>query len=236
MSTVREILVIGGNSGIGRSAVEQLLARGNRITALCRNPGDLHGLGIEVHPFEAEDTGALETALPERLDGVLYCPGSITLKPFHRTSEEDFLKDYRINVLGAVRVLQAALPALKKSDQAAVVLFSSVAAGTGMGFHSSIATAKAGVEGLARSLAAEWAPRVRVNAVAPSLTDTPLAGNLIDTPEKRVAAGKRHPLGALGDPEKIAQLVVFLLSPAADFVTGQVIAVDGGISGVRTFG
>ncbi len=235
MEHTREILLVGGNSGIGRAVVEKLLARGDRVTALCRSPDDLIGLGVDVHSFDANGEDAVSVPLPEQLDGVVYCPGSITLKPFHRTTGDDFLGDYRINVLGAVRVLQAALPALKRADGASVVLFGSVAAAIGMGFHASIATAKAGVEGLARSLAAEWAPRIRVNAIAPSLTDTPLAGDLLATAERREAAAKRHPLGRLGDADGIADLAVYLLSPAAGFVTGQVLRVDGGISGVRTF-
>ena len=235
MQQGREILIVGGNSGIGRAVVERLLARGDRITALSRSPGELADLGVNVHPFDAAESGPLSVALPERLEGVVYCPGSITLKPFHRTSEEDFLTDFRVNVLGAVRVLQAALPALKKGDRSGVVLFSSVAADVGMGFHASIATAKAGVEGLARSLAAEWAPRIRVNAIAPSLTDTPMAGDLLGSPEKREAAARRHPLSRVGDAEGIADLTAYLLSAAAGFVTGQVMRVDGGMSAVRTF-
>ncbi len=235
MEDVREILVVGGRSGIGRAVVGKLLDRGDRLTALCRDPGDLPDLGVTVHPFDAAAAGEVVAPLPERLDGVVYCPGSITLKPFHRSSEEDFLADFRINVLGAVRVLQAALPSLKKAEHPGVVLFGSVAAGVGMGFHASIATAKAGVEGLARSLAAEWAPRIRVNAIAPSLTDTAMAGELLGSPQKREAAARRHPLGRVGDAEGIAELVLYLLSPGAGFVTGQVIRVDGGISGVRTF-
>lgn len=232
---MREILMVGGNSGIGRAVIERLLARGDRVTALCRSPGDLADRGVEVHSFDAAGEGPLSVPLPERLEGVVYCPGSITLKPFHRTTEEDFLEDFRVNVLGAVRVLQAALPALKKGDRSGVVLFGSVAADVGMGFHASIATAKAGVEGLARSLAAEWAPRIRVNAISPSLTDTAMAADLLGSPEKRAAAARRHPLGRVGDAEGIADLAAYLLSPAAGFVTGQVMRVDGGISGVRTF-
>ncbi|NBV39267.1 MAG: SDR family oxidoreductase [Verrucomicrobia bacterium] len=169
------------------------------------------------------------------MDGTVYCPGTIQLKPFHRLTPEDFLKDFQINCLGAVAALQSALPALKASGKASVVLFSTVAVVQGMLMHASIATAKGAVEGLTRSLAAEWAPVIRVNAIAPSLTDTPLAGNLLNADSKKEAAGKRHPLQQIGKPEDLASLVAYLLSDASSFMTGQVLSVDGGLSSVRLF-
>jgi len=233
----RHILVVGGNSGIGRAAVGHLLAQGHQVSAFARTPGDLPELGISVTPFDAESATdeALSSAIPDTLDGVLYCPGSITLKPFHRTTDEDFLRDFQINVLGAARILRAALPSLKNGQDPAVVLFSTVAASTGLGFHASISAAKSGVEGLCRSLAAEWAPKIRVNAIAPSLTDTPLAANLLNSPEKRELAAGRHPLSQVGDPNDLAALACTLLSPETRFVTGQVIHADGGLGSVRTF-
>ena len=236
MPTAKHILVVGGNSGIGRHLVDQFLVDGHQISALCRDGSDLEALGVTVVPFEATNAGPITEGIPERLDGLVYCPGSITLKPFHRTTEADFLTDYQINVVGAVRVLQAALPALRGGIDPAVVLFSSVAAGTGLGFHSSIASAKAAVEGLVRSLAAEWAPTIRVNGIAPSLTNTPLAGALLGSDAKLEAAGQRHPLQRIGDPADLAALAKMLLSPESKFVSGQILTVDGGMSALRTFG
>jgi NAD(P)-dependent dehydrogenase (short-subunit alcohol dehydrogenase family) len=157
------------------------------------------------------------------------------LKPFHRLTAEDFLNDFRVNCLGAVAALRSALPALKTAESASVVMFSTIAVAQGLSFHASIAAAKGAVEGLTLSLAAEFAPKIRVNAIAPSLTDTPLAGNLLNSDVKKEASAKRHPLQQVGDPEDVAQLVAFLLSDASRFFTGQILRPDGGLSSVRTF-
>lgn len=227
------ILLIGGNSGIGFSSARLLLAQGDSIIAAARTPNSLSQLGIPVQPFDAINPGPLE--LPPLIDGLVYFPGSITLKPFHRLTAEDFLHDYRVNCLGAAAAIQAALPSLKAAPSASIVLFSTVAVAQGMPFHASISAAKGAVEGLALSLAAELAPKIRVNVIAPSLTDTPLAGTLLNTDAKREAAAKRHPLQQVGDPEDTAKLVAFLLSDAASFMTGQILRPDGGLSSIRTF-
>jgi NAD(P)-dependent dehydrogenase (short-subunit alcohol dehydrogenase family) len=229
----KTILLIGGNSGIGLATARLLQAKGNSLIAAARSPGPLAALGIPAQPFDALDPGPLE--LPPVLDGFVYFPGSISLKPFHRLTPEDFLNDFRVNCLGAVAALQAALPALKAADSASVVMFSTVAVAQGLSFHASIAAAKGAVEGLTRSLAAELAPKIRVNAIAPSLTDTPLATNLLNSDVKKEAASKRHPLQQVGDPDDVAQLVAFLLSDASRFFTGQILRPDGGLSSVRTF-
>jgi len=226
-------LLIGGNSGIGLATARLLKSTGASLIAAARTPRPLAELGIPVQEFNALTPTSLE--LPAVLDGLVYFPGSITLKPFHRLTSEDFLNDYRINCLGAAAAVQAALPALKAAESASVVLFSSVAVVQGMPFHASIAAAKGAVEGLTRALAAELSPKVRVNAIAPSLTDTPLAGNLLNNDAKREASAKRHPLQQVGDPEDVAQLVAFLLSPASRFMTGQILRPDGGLSSIRTF-
>ena len=229
----KTVWVVGGNSGIGLATVRHLLARGVNLVASARNGAALEELGVRVQPFDAENPDSPD--LPDVLDGVVYCPGTITLKPFHRLTEDDFLHDYRVNVVGAASCLRAALPALKASRSASVVLFSTVAAAQGMPFHASIAAAKSAVEGLAKSLAAEWAPQVRVNVIAPSLTDTPLASTLLNSEPKREAAAKRHPLQRVGEADEVAELVGFLLSDASTFITGQVLRPDGGLSSVRTF-
>lgn len=229
----RTILLIGGNSGIGLATARVLLEQGDSLVAAARTPGPLEELGIPVQPFDAREPGPL--VLPPVLDGFIYFPGSITLKPFHRLTAEDFLNDYRINCLGAVASLQAALPSLKAAPSASVVMFSTVAVAQGMPFHASIAAAKGAVEGLVVSLSAELAPKIRVNAIAPSLTDTPLAGSLLNTDAKKEASAKRHPLQQVGDPDDVAKLAAFLLSDASRFFTGQILRPDGGLSSVRTF-
>ncbi|NIP94206.1 MAG: SDR family oxidoreductase, partial [Akkermansiaceae bacterium] len=173
--TQRNILIAGGTSGIGRETVKQLVADGDRLTCACRDLEQLPALpGIEGIAFDATDPEA-QPILPDRLDGFVYFPGTIRLKPFHRLSDHDFLADMSVNLMGAVRLIRQALPALKQSGNSSVVFFSTVAVQTGLPFHASIAAAKGAVEGLTRSLAAELAPRIRVNCIAPSLTDTPLA-------------------------------------------------------------
>jgi NAD(P)-dependent dehydrogenase (short-subunit alcohol dehydrogenase family) len=229
----KHIAIIGGTSGIGRATVAQLQADGHFVHAACRSPEKLADLGLVAQPFDAAAPGPL--TWPERLDGLVYFPGSISLKPFHRLTPEDFQRDLQVNLFGAIAALQSALPALKASGNAAVVLFSTVAVAQGMPMHASIAAAKGAVEALAKSLAAEWAPAIRVNVIAPSLTDTPLAGALLNSDLKKEAAAKRHPLQQVGRSEDMAALVAHLLSGHARFMTGQVLHVDGGLSAVRTF-
>jgi NAD(P)-dependent dehydrogenase (short-subunit alcohol dehydrogenase family) len=181
------------------------------------------------------DSINLET-LPDVLHGLVYCPGTIVLKPFQRLTTDDFLHDLNINFLGAVKVIQNCLSRMKKNPSGgSIVLFSTVAVKTGMAFHASVASAKAAVEGLTRSLAAEFAPRIRVNAIAPSLTETPLAQNLLSSEEKRKASAERHPLKQIGSPQDIAKLAAHLLSDASVWITGQVLHVDGGMSSLRVF-
>jgi len=167
------------------------------------------------------------------LDGFVYCPGSINLKPFKSLKEQDYVDDFKINALGVVKVTNHYLNNLKKAEKSSIVLFSTVAVQTGMPYHASIAMAKGAVEGLTRSLAAEFAPKIRVNAIAPSLTDTPLANKLLSNDEKRAASSKRHPLNSIGDPVEIAKAASFLLSNDSNWITGQVMHIDGGISSLR---
>jgi NAD(P)-dependent dehydrogenase (short-subunit alcohol dehydrogenase family) len=229
----KHIAIIGGTSGIGRATVAQLQADGHAVHAACRSPEKLADLDLVAQPFDAAAPGPL--TWPERLDGFVYFPGTIVLKPFHRLTAEDFQREMQVNLFGAIAALQSALPALKASGNASVVLFSTVAVAQGMPMHAGIAAAKGAVEGLAKSLAAEWAPAIRVNVIAPSLTDTPLAGALLNSDLKKEAAAKRHPLQQVGRSEDIAALVAHLLSGHSRFMTGQVLHVDGGLSSVRTF-
>jgi NAD(P)-dependent dehydrogenase (short-subunit alcohol dehydrogenase family) len=173
----------------------------------------------------------------EPLDGLVYAVGTITIRSLARLSEDDFLSDFRVNALGAALAVQAALPALKKSTGvAAVVLFSSVAASQGFANHASIGMAKGAVSALTLALAAELAPKVRVNAIAPSLTRTPLGENLLGSEQMAASIAALHALQRLGEAQDIAALAAFLLSPQADWISGQIIGVDGGRSTLRTKG
>jgi NAD(P)-dependent dehydrogenase (short-subunit alcohol dehydrogenase family) len=231
----KNILVIGGSSGIGLALVKQLHSAGAKVFNASRHASTDWPTGVTHIELDVlGDVGVLGAQLPEQLNGLVYCVGSINLKPFHRLTKNDFLNDYMLNVVGAAEVVQQALKSLKSAPEAGVVLFSTVAAKTGLGFHASIAAAKSGVEGLALSLAAELAPsHIRVNVIAPSLTDTPLATALLNTPEKRDASAKRHPLGKFGTADDIASAAKFLLSDESNWMTGQVIGIDGGLGKLR---
>jgi len=232
----KNILVVGGSAGIGLALVKSMVEKGANVYNVSRTQSEEWPAGVNHQELDVlQNLETLGNFLPDELHGLVYSVGSITLKPFGRVSEDDFLIDYRLNVIGAAKVIQQAFKNLKASGSASIVLISSVAATTGMGFHSSIASAKAGIEGLTKSLAAEFsAIKVRVNAVAPSLTDTRLAANLLNTDEKKTASAKRHPLGKYGQPEDIAAAITFLLAEESNWITGQVISIDGGMGQLRT--
>ncbi len=230
----KSYLVVGGTSGIGRQVVETLGERDARVHVFSRGRhAASERPGVVQHICDVTAEAPDFPGIDEPLDGLAYLPGSITLKPFHLLREKHFHDDLAVNLFGAVKVLQRYLKNLKDADEASVVLMSTVAVQTGLPYHASIASAKGAVEGLTRALAAELAPSVRVNAVAPSLTDTPLASNLLNQPAKRESAAERHPLKRVGAPQEIAAMVSFLLSEQARWMTGQVLHVDGGLSGVR---
>lgn len=230
---MRTIAVIGDSRGIGAALRQQLLADGCRVIGVSRSgSGDNSSNYTEVVADAVVEAVDL-SAYTDQLDGIVYCPGSITLKPFTSLKEEQVLEDLQINYIGAFKNIQKNVRMLKKGDRPAIVLFSTVAVSTGMPFHASISGAKAAVEGLTRSLAAELAPTVRVNAIAPSLTDTSLAEGLLNNEKKQEAAAQRHPMKRVGSAEELAAMAAFLVSDRTAWITGQIIGVDGGMSGVR---
>lgn len=232
----KNILVVGGSSGIGLSLVKMLASQGAQLYNASRTRSEDWPEGvIHISLDVLSDINVLSENLPENLHGLVYAVGSINLKPFSRYTEDDFINDYKLNVFGAARCIQLAYKSLRNAAGASVVLISSVAARTGMPYHASIAAAKGGVESLALSLAAEFsAQNIRVNVIAPSLTDTPLAGNLLSTSDKREASAKRHPLGRIGKPEDISSSIAFLLSENSAWISGQVLGVDGGMGNLKT--
>ena len=228
------ILVIGGSSGIGYELANKLADEGHNVVATF-NEKEISSdkTNLAFHKLNVLDNDINFDFLPEQIDGLVYCPGSVNLKPFHRIKPEQFTSDYELQVVGAVKVIQAALPGIRKSEHPSIVLFSTVAVQSGFNFHTQVASSKGAVEGLMRSLAAEFAPRIRVNCVAPSLTDTPLSERLINTDEKRALNGQRHPLKRIGEPADIAEAAEFLLSEKSSWITGQVLHVDGGMSKLK---
>ena len=220
---MKHFLLVGASSAIAQTTKSTLLDRGYQVTQLSR-----------VESFSDYELTDYLSALPSidtRFDGIVYFPGSINLKPFRSLKLEDFQSDFNIHVLGVVNVLKTYQSNLNEGSS--VVLISSVAATTGMPFHASVASVKAAVEGFARSLAAEWAPKIRVNVVAPSLTLTPMAEKLTNTPEKIEAGAQRHPLKRLGNTTDLANAITFLLGKESAWITGQVLAVDGGMGNLK---
>lgn len=230
----KNILIIGAGSGIG----EALLKRLND-----KNAGNLYASSrsIEkiisasnVNAFELDVTaeGVVFPEINGPIHALVYCPGSILLKPFRQLKLQELQKDMEVNVFGFIRMLQHYEQALKEGN-ASVVAFSTVAVGTGMPFHTSVAAAKGALEGVVKSLAAEWAPEVRLNVIAPSLTDTPLAARLLRNEQQRQASEQRHPLKKIGTADELAAMAEFLISEDAAWITGQVFHVDGGMSALR---
>jgi len=226
---MKNILLIGGSYGIGLALAKELQEKNNVFIA-SRTNEELVNLKITHIPFDVS-TDSLDTSkLPEVIDGLVYLPGSINLRPFKGLKIEAFESDLQINFIGMVKVIQALLPNLKASNQSSIVLFSSVAASMGMPFHTSVAASKGAIEGFAKALAAEYAPKIRVNVIAPSLTDTPLADKFLNNDVKKEKSSERHPLKRFGQPEDIAQMASFLLSKKSSWMSGQILHVDGGMS------
>jgi NAD(P)-dependent dehydrogenase (short-subunit alcohol dehydrogenase family) len=222
---MKNIVIIGGSKGIGSAIVSQMVET-NLVYNISRS------IPTISHPnLKYFELNVLEDQLPdiENIDVLIYCPGSINLKPIMSLSIDDFRNDFEINVIGAVKAIQKYLPTLKKGNNPSIVLFSSVAAKLGMPFHASIATAKSGIEGLVKSLGAELAPVIRVNAIAPTITDTTLASNILRNERMKENMIERHPMKSYLQPEEVANMVNFLISENAKSISGQVFEMDYGL-------
>lgn len=226
---MKNILLIGGSHGIGLELARQLHEDHNVYIA-SRTADKLDALDVKHITYDVSKDDLDSSALPEKLDGFVYCPGSIDLKPFKMLSAQTFQQDMELNFVGLIKSLKAVLDLLKKSDSASLVFFSTVAVKVGMPFHTSVAAAKGAIEGFAKALAAEYAPVFRVNVISPSLTDTPLAQKLLSSEDKRDKMDKRHPLKRIGTSRDIANVARFLLSDESTWITGQILGVDGGMS------
>jgi NAD(P)-dependent dehydrogenase (short-subunit alcohol dehydrogenase family) len=225
---MKNIVLIGGSYGIGL-AISELMQTEYQLYILARTAPQT-AIQATFIPFDASTDEFPLSQLPDTIDGFVYCPGSINLRPFRGLKMENFEQDMQINFFQMARCLQAAMPKLTSSTSASVVLFSSVAASMGMPFHSSIAAAKGAVEGFAKAIAAEYAPQLRVNVIAPSLTHTPLADKFLNSELKQEKASERHPLKRYGQANDMAQMAVFLLSEKSSWMSGQVMHLDGGMS------
>ena len=224
---MKNILLIGGSHGIGHSIVKELQETHNIFVA-SRTDESLNHENISHLKFDTTSDELDVSKLPEKIDGFVYCPGSINLKPFKMMSLDTIREDMELNFFSMVKVVKEIIP--RMDEGSSMVFFSTIAVGTGMPFHTSVAAAKGAIEGFAKSLAAEYAPKIRVNVVAPSLVDTPLAKRLLSNDKKRELMNERHPLKRVGIPEDIANTAVFLLSEKSTWITGQIIGVDGGLS------
>jgi NAD(P)-dependent dehydrogenase (short-subunit alcohol dehydrogenase family) len=232
---MKNILLIGGSYGIGL-AITKELEQGNTVFVASRTNDELQNLSVTHIPFDVSTDTLDTTLLPEKIDGLIYCPGSINLRPFRGLKPETFLADLQINFIDMVKVVQTILPNLTASEQSSIVLFSTVAVKMGMPFHTSVAAAKGAIEGFAKALAAEYTPKIRVNVIAPSLTNTPLADKFLNNESKQEKSAERHPLKRFGQPDDIAQMAAFLISEKSSWITGQVFAVDGGMSSLLVNG
>lgn len=230
---MKNYLIIGGSSGIGLQLAQQLATNGNNVFATYNNTPQENTANIQFFKLDVSEEAFNLDFLPDEIHGLAYCPGSINLKPFARVKPEIFVEDYQLQVVGAIKVIQTVLPRLKASAGASVVLFSTVAVQSGFNFHSIVSASKGALEGLTKALAAEFAPIIRFNCVAPSITDTPLAKTLLSTEEKKQASAQRHPMKKVGEASDIANIAEFLLSEKSSWITGQILHVDGGMSTLK---
>ena len=223
----KNILLIGGSHGIGLT-MAKTLSNDHQVIIASRTNEGLNEIGVQHIPFDALTDDLDTSLLPEEIHGFAYCPGSINLKPFKMMSLDTFQEDMQLNFFSMVKVVKQIIP--RMAEGSSMVFFSTVAVGMGMPFHTSVAAAKGAIEGFAKSLAAEYAPKLRVNVVAPSLVDTPLASRLLNNDRKREMMATRHPLKRVGEASDIANIAVFLLSENSTWMSGQIVGVDGGMS------
>ena len=225
--------VVGGSSGIGAQIVDDLEKDGHLIFATYNKNPQASRSNVKYHALDVTKGEIELEGIPDKLDGVIYCPGSINLKPFNRFKVQDFADDFALQVLGAIKIINYSMASLRRSDSPSILLFSTVAVQKGFDFHAQVSTSKGAIEGLVRSLAAEFSPTIRVNAIAPGLTDTPLASRLLSTDKKRASLDDMNPMKRVGKVSDISGLAKYLLSDAAEWITGQVIHVDGGMSAIN---
>ena len=225
-------LVIGGSSGIGKE-ISELLSKENIVFSTSRNEINESNENIRHIKYDVLEDELDPELLPDQIDGFVYCPGTINLRPFRSLKLETFRSDLELNLIGAIKTLQIILTRLQQSPSSSIIFYSTVAVKTGMPFHSSVSSSKSALEGLTKSLAAEFAPKIRVNCIAPSIVNTPLANKFLNTEEKIEKAAARHPMNKIGTAKEIAQLTQYLLDDKSKWITGQIINIDGGISSVK---
>jgi NAD(P)-dependent dehydrogenase (short-subunit alcohol dehydrogenase family) len=229
---MKNILLIGGSYGIGAS-LTKILSEDNNVIVASRTKPEQELDNVKYIEFDASCDEIDLSLIPETIDGFVYLPGSINLRPFKGLSIDAFKQDLEINVLSLIRILKSILPKLILSNNASLVFLSTVAVSQGMPFHSSVAVSKGAIEGLAKSLAAEYAPKFRVNVIAPSIVDTPLANRFLNNETKIQKSSEKHPLNRIGKKEDIAEMIGFLLSDKSSWMTGQVLGIDGGLSTIK---
>ena len=229
----KNYVIIGGSSGIGKELVNILASQGNNVFATYNeNIVESHDK-VHYQKYDVLNDSLSLDSLPDEIDGLVYCPGSINLKPFKRFTDEDFISDFKLQVVGATKAIKSLLTRLTAGSDSSIVLFSTIAVQNGFNFHSQVSMSKGAIEGLTRSLAAEFAPKIRVNAVAPSLTDTSLASKFLNTPQKLTAQAEKNPLKKIGAAKDVAEAAAYLLLDKSSWITGQILHVDGGFSTIK---
>ena len=229
---MKNYIFVGGSYGIGKSAIEKLIDNDHQVHLYSRTQGDFSEFKDKVHHhvFDASKDEFRIDGLPPSCEGLVYLPGTINLKPFTRLKPEDFIQDFQLNFVNMTKILSKVLPLLKKSNlPSSVVLFSSVVVQNGMPFHSLVGSSKGAIEGFTKNMASEFAPKVRFNCLAPSLTETPLAKNIVSNPKVLQNSIQKHPLQRIGRPSDLGKMLCFLLKEDS-FMTGQIIHIDGGMS------